>query len=71
MNKSSYYRVQYHFKQKVFTYIIFIYNFVTVLNFFVIKKETREKRLRQFEFTKIFKIFYTFLFEINANSIEH
>lgn len=70
MNK-SYYRVQYHFKQKVFTYIIFIYNFVTVLNFFVIKKETREKRLRQFEFTKIFKIFYTFLFEINANSIEH
>lgn len=61
MNKSSYYRVQYHFKQKVFTYIIFIYNFVTVLNFFVIKKETREKRLRQFEFTKIFKIFLHFL----------
>lgn len=60
MNKSSYYKVQYHFKQKVFTYIIFIYNFVTVLNFFVIKK-TREKRLRQFEFTKIFKNFLYFL----------
>lgn len=37
--QDSYHKVQYHFKQKVF-----IYNFVTILNFFVIKKKKKNKR---------------------------
>lgn len=45
------------FRTKSF-YIIFIYNFVTILNFFVIKKETREKRLIYLNLEKYPKIFY-------------